>query len=62
MDLAWRGVETIGLESRAAGERPSVKSNQVPARRMKILRRLGVAKKVRDAGLPADYPNDVAYR
>jgi 2-polyprenyl-6-methoxyphenol hydroxylase-like FAD-dependent oxidoreductase len=29
---------------------------------MEIFRRLGVAEPVRDAGLPADYPNDVAYR
>jgi hypothetical protein len=29
---------------------------------MEIFRRLGVAKALRDAGLPADYPNDVAYR
>ena len=29
---------------------------------MEIFRRLGVAAQVRDAGLPADYPNDIAYR
>ncbi len=29
---------------------------------MEIFRRLGVAGAVRDAGLPPDYPNDVAYR
>ena len=29
---------------------------------MEIFRRLGVAPKLRDAGLPADYPNDCAYR
>ena len=62
MDLAWRGVDVIVLESRAAGEPPSVKSNHVSARSMEIFRRLGVAQKVRDAGLPADYPNDVVYR
>ena len=62
MDLAWRGVDVIVLESRAPGEPPSVKSNHVSARSMEIFRRLGVAQKVRDAGLPADYPNDVVYR
>ena len=62
MDLAWRGVDVVVLESRAAGEPPSVKSNHVSARSMEIFRRLGVAQKVRDAGLPADYPNDVVYR
>ena len=29
---------------------------------MEIFRRLGVAGKLRNAGLPADYPNDVSYR
>ncbi len=62
MDLAWRGVNVIVLESRAPGEPPSVKSNHVSARSMEIFRRLGVAQKVRDAGLPGDYPNDVVYR
>lgn len=62
MDLAWRGVDVIVLESRAPGEPPSVKSNHISARSMEIFRRLGVAQKVRDAGLPADYPNDVVYR
>lgn len=59
MDLAWRGVDVTVAELRGAGEPPSVKSNQVSARSMEIFRRLGLAGKVRDAGLPADYPNDV---
>jgi 2-polyprenyl-6-methoxyphenol hydroxylase-like FAD-dependent oxidoreductase len=29
---------------------------------MEVFRRLGVAQTLRDAGLPADYPNDCAYR
>ncbi len=29
---------------------------------MEIFRRLGVAKAIREGGLPADYPNDVSYR
>jgi 2-polyprenyl-6-methoxyphenol hydroxylase-like FAD-dependent oxidoreductase len=62
MDLAWRGVEVIVIEARPCGQPPSVKSNHVSARSMEIFRRLGVAGKVRNAGLPADYPNDVAYR
>lgn len=62
MDLAWRGVEVIVLEARPRGQPPNVKSNHVSARSMEIFRRLGVAGKVRDAGLPADYPNDIAYR
>ena len=62
MDLAWRGIAVLVLESRASGEPPSVKCNHVSARTMEIFRRLGVARAVRDAGLPADYPNDVAFR
>ncbi len=62
MDLAWRGIETLVLETRAEGEPPSVKCNHVGARTMEIFRRLGVVRKVRDAGLPADYPNDIAFR
>src|ERR1700739_4687773 len=62
MDLAWRGLFVVVLESRAPGEPPSVKCNHVSARTMEIFRRLGVVRAVRDTGLPADYPNDVAFR
>jgi 2-polyprenyl-6-methoxyphenol hydroxylase-like FAD-dependent oxidoreductase len=62
MDLAWRGIGVVVLESRRRLEPPSVRSNHVAARSMEIFRRLGVAQKVRNAGLPADYPNDVVYR
>lgn len=60
--LARRGVDVTVLELRHRGEPPSVKCNHVAARSMEIFRRLGVATKLRDAGLPPDYPNDVAYR
>src|SRR5258708_12010946 len=59
MDLAWRGIDVTIAELRSGGEPPSVKCNQVSARSMEIFRRLGFAKKVREAGLPAEYPNDV---
>jgi 2-polyprenyl-6-methoxyphenol hydroxylase-like FAD-dependent oxidoreductase len=62
MDLAWRGIDVTVVEQRARGEPPSVKCNHVAARTMEIFRRLGVARAVRQAGLPADYPNDVAFR
>jgi 2-polyprenyl-6-methoxyphenol hydroxylase-like FAD-dependent oxidoreductase len=62
MDLAWRGIDVTVAELRRRGEPPSVKCNHVSARSMEIFRRLGVAGKLRDAGLPADYPNDVSYR
>ena len=62
MDLVWRGLGVTIVESRHAGEPPNVKCNHVAARTMEIFRRLGIVAAVRNAGLPADYPNDVAYR
>jgi 2-polyprenyl-6-methoxyphenol hydroxylase-like FAD-dependent oxidoreductase len=62
MELASRGIAVTVAELRRRGEPPSVKCNHVSARSMEIFRRLGVAAAVREAGLPADYPNDCAYR
>jgi 2-polyprenyl-6-methoxyphenol hydroxylase-like FAD-dependent oxidoreductase len=62
MDLAWRGIDVTVAELRRAGELPSVKCNSISARSMETFRRLGLAAKLRGAGLPADYPNDVASR
>ena len=62
MDLAKRGIQVIMTEIRHRGEAPNVKCNHVSARSMEIFRRLGIAKEVRQAGLPDDYPNDVVYK
>jgi 2-polyprenyl-6-methoxyphenol hydroxylase-like FAD-dependent oxidoreductase len=62
MDLARRGISVVVVETRSAGEPPSVKCNHISARSMETFRRLGVAQQLRDTGLPADYPNDCAYR
>mgnify|MGYP001177029719 FL=1 len=62
MDLAWRGINVIVAETRARGEPPPPKCNHVSARSMEVFRRLGVAGKLRNAGLPPDYPNDISYR
>jgi 2-polyprenyl-6-methoxyphenol hydroxylase-like FAD-dependent oxidoreductase len=62
MDLARRGISVVAIETRGAAELPSVKCNHVSARSMEVFRRLGVAALLRDAGLPAEYPNDCAYR
>lgn len=62
LDLAWRGRSVAIVELRERGEPPSVKCNHVAARSMEIFRRLGVVRKLRDNGLPEDYPNDIAYR
>lgn len=59
LDLASRNVNVTVLETRKAGEPPNVKCNQVSARSMEIFRRLGIADKIRNTGLPADYRNDV---
>jgi 2-polyprenyl-6-methoxyphenol hydroxylase-like FAD-dependent oxidoreductase len=61
LDLAWRGVDVVIVERRHPAEPPRIRSNHVSARSMEIFRRLGVAKMLREAGLPANYPNDVAY-
>ncbi len=62
IDLAWREIDVTVVETRAAAEPPEPKCNHVAARTMEIFRRLGLSEKVRNAGLPADYPHDVSYR
>jgi 2-polyprenyl-6-methoxyphenol hydroxylase-like FAD-dependent oxidoreductase len=62
IDLASRGVNVVVTEIRHAGELPSVKCNQVSSRSMEVYRRLGLARTIRAAGLPADHPHDVACR
>src|SRR6478609_1028446 len=59
MDLAWRGIDVIVAERRPADDPPSVKCGQISARSMEVFRRLGVADKLREVGLPPDYANDI---
>jgi 2-polyprenyl-6-methoxyphenol hydroxylase-like FAD-dependent oxidoreductase len=62
IDLAWRGIDVTVVETRSRAAPPEPKCNHVAARTMEIFRRLGVAGKIRNAGLPADYPHDISYR
>ena len=52
IDLAWRGIDVTVVETRAPAAPPEPKCNHVAARTMEIFRRLGLAEKVRNAGLP----------
>lgn len=61
-DLAQRGVSVLMAEIRQFAQPPNVKCNHVSARSMEHFRRLGVAPKLRNAGLPEDFPNDVVFR
>ncbi len=61
-DLASRHVRVIIAELRGYLEAPNVKCNHVSARTMEGFRRLGLAAKVRTAGLAADHPHDIAFR
>lgn len=62
MDLASRGISVTVAEMRRPHEPPSVKCNHIASRTMETLRRLGLADEIRAAGLPDDYPNDIAFR
>jgi 2-polyprenyl-6-methoxyphenol hydroxylase-like FAD-dependent oxidoreductase len=59
MGMARRGVEVVVVAARADGEPPAVKCNSVSSRSMEVYRRLGVAKKIREARLPPDHSTDV---
>lgn len=61
-DLNGHGIKTVVIEQRSFLQAPNVKCNHVSARTMERFRQLGMAQKVRDAGLPADHPQDVAFR
>jgi 2-polyprenyl-6-methoxyphenol hydroxylase-like FAD-dependent oxidoreductase len=62
IDFAWRGIDVTVVETRDRAAPPEPKCNHVAARTMETFRRLGIADKIRNAGLPADYPHDISYR
>jgi 2-polyprenyl-6-methoxyphenol hydroxylase-like FAD-dependent oxidoreductase len=58
LDLAQRGVRVLLVERNATSIQLP-KMERCNARTMEIFRRLGIAERVRDAGLPRDVPMDV---
>lgn len=62
IDLAMRGVAVTVVESRQPREIPTVRCNHVASRTMETFRRMGISPRIRAAGLPDDYPNDIVFR
>jgi 2-polyprenyl-6-methoxyphenol hydroxylase-like FAD-dependent oxidoreductase len=62
IDLAMRGITVTIVDTRHAREIPTVRCNHVSSRTMEAFRRMGIASRVRDAGLPDAYPNDIVFR
>ncbi len=60
IELGRRQVPTILLDDKPDTS-PHPQANATQARTMEHYRRLGFADEVRAAGLPADYPTDIAY-
>src|SRR5512135_3644006 len=59
-ELGHRGVATLLLCDRPSTS-PYPQANATQARTMEFFRRLGFAERLRERGLPADHPTDVAY-
>jgi 2-polyprenyl-6-methoxyphenol hydroxylase-like FAD-dependent oxidoreductase len=59
-ELGRRGVSAIMIDEKP-GTAFNPQANATQARSMEHFRRLGFADEIRQAGLPADYPTDVAY-
>src|ERR1700722_3058121 len=59
-ELGRRGIATLLFNDRKTTS-PYPQANATQARTMEHYRRLGFVRRVREAGLPADYPTDVAY-
>jgi 2-polyprenyl-6-methoxyphenol hydroxylase-like FAD-dependent oxidoreductase len=59
-ELGRRGASAVMIDEKP-GTAFNPQANATQARSMEHYRRLGFADEVRQAGLPADYPTDVAY-
>lgn len=60
MDLGQRGVRTLVVEQ-SSTTTTNPRCNTTNARSMEYFRRLGVADRIRRAGLPLEHPTDVVY-
>ncbi|WP_219412379.1 FAD-dependent monooxygenase [Pseudonocardia nigra] len=60
LDLGWRGVPVLVLEQ-ALDTTTNPRCNTINARSMEYFRRLGLADRIRRAGLPLDHPTDVVH-
>ncbi|HTH98264.1 MAG TPA: FAD-dependent oxidoreductase [Stellaceae bacterium] len=60
IELGRRGVSVVLVDDKP-GTAFNPQANATQARTMEYYRRLGFAAEVRFAGLPADYPTDIAY-
>lgn len=59
-ELGRRNISVVLFNDRE-GTSPDPQANATQARTMEHFRRLGFANEVREQGLPADYPTDIAY-
>jgi 2-polyprenyl-6-methoxyphenol hydroxylase-like FAD-dependent oxidoreductase len=59
-ELGRRGVRTLLVEPKP-GTAFNPQANATQARTMEHFRRLGFAQEIREQGLPADHPTDIAY-
>jgi 2-polyprenyl-6-methoxyphenol hydroxylase-like FAD-dependent oxidoreductase len=59
-ELGRRGIATLLLNDRPTTS-PHPQANATQARTMEHYRRLGFVRRIRQLGLPADYPTDVTY-
>lgn len=59
-DLGWRGINCILVERNSDINHHS-RANVVASRSMEHFRRLGLAERIIDAGLPRDYPVNIVF-
>lgn len=59
-ELGRRGIDAVLIDEKASTAF-NPQANATQARTMEHYRRLGFANEIRDQGLPADFPTDIAY-